>query len=178
MVEAGASEVSEEEILGRNVGIDGKRGSHDRHVVEKALGEQRADRTVDKPRREYRLVAASALAALEATGDLAYRIRGSHGFRRSRLRRRQVRYQPRHRTARKEHDIPGRGAFAMVTFVITTVSPQRMIHDPLACPAYLPVSTMTLRPPISFLRGVSTTLRTTLKRIRRTFTRAAVFCKW
>ncbi len=62
------------EYLGRDIGIYRKRGAHDGNVVEQSLREQRAYRAVDEPRREYRLVAAPALAALEAAGYLAYRI--------------------------------------------------------------------------------------------------------
>jgi len=32
---------------------------------------------------------------------------------------------------------------------MTTVSPHRIMHEPFACPAYLPVSTVTFLPPIS-----------------------------
>ena len=37
----------------------------------------------------------------------------------------------------------------MVTFTMTTVSPQRTTQEPFACSAYFPVSMMTFLPPIS-----------------------------
>ena len=63
------------ENFGRDIGVHRQRGRDDRHVVKQALGEQRAYGAVDKPRRQNRLVAASALATLKAAGDFAYRIK-------------------------------------------------------------------------------------------------------
>ena len=51
--------------------------------------------------------------------------------------------------------MPSLGVSDIVTLTITTVSPQRTTHEPLACSAYLPVSTSTFLPPIS----VSNTLK-------------------
>ena len=45
--------------------------------------------------------------------------------------------------------MPSRGDSDMVTLTMTAVSPQRTTHEPFACSAYLPVSTMTFLPPTS-----------------------------
>ena len=44
--------------------------------------------------------------------------------------------------------IPGFGAADIVTFTITTVSPQRTKQEPFACPQSLPVSNVTSLPAI------------------------------
>ena len=52
-------------------------------------------------------------------------------------------------TCSGKKSIPSRGLSDMVTLTMTTVSPQRTTHEPFACSAYLPVSTMTFLPPTS-----------------------------
>ena len=48
--------------------------------------------------------------------------------------------------------IPGRGSGDMLTFVITTVSPHLMMHEPLDSPPYLPTSTVISLPPTIVLK--------------------------
>ena len=52
-------------------------------------------------------------------------------------------------TPRGKKSIPSLGFAASVTFVITTVSPHCTMQEPLACSAYLPISTETVLPPTS-----------------------------
>ena len=63
--------------LGRDVGIDGKRGGDHHHVVEDSLGEQGTDRTVDEAADEDRLIGRPALSLFETAGDFAD---GEHFF--------------------------------------------------------------------------------------------------
>ena len=61
--------------LGLAVGINGHNGGDNAHVVPHILGEKGTDGSVDNAGGEGRLLARSALTALERAGDLAYRIK-------------------------------------------------------------------------------------------------------
>lgn len=56
----------------RNVGVNRKSGCDYAHVVENSLGEQRAERTVDKTGSEDSFVACSAFALFETSGYFAH----------------------------------------------------------------------------------------------------------
>ena len=63
--------------LGRDIGIDGKRGGHHHYVVKDSLGKQRADRTINQSADQNRFIGSPALSLFEAAGNFTH---GEHFF--------------------------------------------------------------------------------------------------